>query len=322
MDDKTVLHNYLKSARRALLWKLEGLSDYDLRRPLTATGTNLLGVLKHIASVEMGYFTSVFNRPCDVPLPWFEDGAEPNADMWATADETYEQMVALYHRSWELSDATIEELPLDAKGYVPWWPEDRREPTLHTALVHQLSETNRHLGQIDILREMIDESAGHREGVDNMADVDADWWPRYYDRLEHLARSFRGDGPGVAVRDARLARPARDLAATAAFYTDVVGLARLGGFVDHDGLDGVFIGPPGGAWHLELTHHTSGEPVPTPTDDDLLVLYVSADEAATVTARVSAAGHPSFVHPNPYWANVGAFCHRDPDGYVLVICPE
>ena len=94
MDQKDVLHRYLKSARQALLWKLEGLADYDLRRPLTATGTNLLGVLKHVASVEMGYFTSVFNRPCDVPLPWFDEGAEPNADMWATAEETRDDIVA------------------------------------------------------------------------------------------------------------------------------------------------------------------------------------------------------------------------------------
>ena len=322
MDEKTTLHNYLKAARKALLWKLEGLSDYDLRRPLTATGTNLLGVLKHVASVEIGYFTEVFGRPCPVALPWFDEGAEPNADMWATADETYEQIVALYHRSWEVTDATIEELAIDAKGYVPWWPEERREPTLHTALVHMLAETNRHGGQIDILRELIDNSAGHRQEVDNMADVEAGWWPGYCDRLEHLARTFRGDGPGVRVHTARVARPARDLAATLAFYTDVVGLARLGGFQDHDGLDGVFVGPPGGSWHIELTRHSSGEPLPTPTEEDLLVLYVSAGEAAAVGERLTAAGHAAFMHPNPYWAKVGASCHRDPDGYVLVICPD
>ena len=67
-----------------MLWKLDGLSEYDIRRPLTPTGTNLLGLVKHLASVELGYFGEVFGRPSDIPLPWFEENAEPNADLWAT----------------------------------------------------------------------------------------------------------------------------------------------------------------------------------------------------------------------------------------------
>lgn len=189
-DPKTTLHNYLKSGRQALLWKLDGLSEYDRRRPLTPTGTNLLGVLKHVASVEMGYFTGVFGRPCDVPLPWFEDDAEPNADMWATADETYEQMVALYHRSWELSDATIEALPLDAPGRVPWWGEERGEVTLHQILVHMVVETARHLGQVDIVRELVDGSTGYRADAGNMPPGDATWWAEYHATVEATALTF------------------------------------------------------------------------------------------------------------------------------------
>ena len=68
------------------MWKLEGLSEYDSRRPMTPTGTNLLGLVKHVASVELGYFGETFGRPFDEPLPW-SVGAEANADMWATADE-------------------------------------------------------------------------------------------------------------------------------------------------------------------------------------------------------------------------------------------
>ncbi len=193
-DPKTTLHNYLNAARHALLWKLEGLSDYDLRRPLTPTGTNLLGVLKHVASVELGYFTDVFGRPSGVPLPWFAEDSEPNADMWATAEETYEQMVALYHRSWELADATIEELPLDAPGTVSWWGDGRSEVSLHQILVHMVTETNRHLGQVDIVRELIDGATGYRDGNDNMAPVDAAWLAEYCARLEQLALGFRTTG--------------------------------------------------------------------------------------------------------------------------------
>jgi uncharacterized damage-inducible protein DinB len=55
-DPKADLHRYLQDAREALLWKLAGLSEYDVRRPMVPTGTNLLGLVKHVASVELGYF--------------------------------------------------------------------------------------------------------------------------------------------------------------------------------------------------------------------------------------------------------------------------
>ena len=117
-DPKEDLHRYLRAAREALLWKLDGLSEYDLRRPMTPTGTNLLGLVKHVASVELGYLGDTFDRPSDEPLPWSADDAEPNADMWATADESREQIVGLYKRAWAHSDATIDTLALDATGHV------------------------------------------------------------------------------------------------------------------------------------------------------------------------------------------------------------
>jgi len=70
------------------LWKLVGLSEYDIRRPMMPTGTNLLGLVKHVASVEARYFGDTFGLPLPEPLSWMVDGAEPNADMWATADES------------------------------------------------------------------------------------------------------------------------------------------------------------------------------------------------------------------------------------------
>ena len=89
-DPKADLHRYLQIAREALLWKLDGLSEYDIRRPMVPTGTNLLGLVKHVASVELGYLGDTFGRPSGEPLPWFAEDAEPNADMWATADESRE----------------------------------------------------------------------------------------------------------------------------------------------------------------------------------------------------------------------------------------
>jgi uncharacterized damage-inducible protein DinB len=187
-DPKAELHRYLQAAREVLLWKLEGLSEYHIRRPLTPTGTNLLGLVKHVASVELGYFGSTFGRPSGEPLPWFEDGAEPNADMWATAGESREQIVGLYHRAWAHSDATIGALALDTIGRVPWWPGDRGKVTLHRILVHVIAETNRHAGHADIVRELIDGAVGLRDGNDNMAPGGQEWWEKYRSRLERVAQ--------------------------------------------------------------------------------------------------------------------------------------
>ena len=189
-DTKADLHRYLVVARDALLWKLDGLSDYDVRRPLVPTGTNLLGLVKHLASVAAGYFGDTFGRPFETPLPWLDDDAEPNADMWASPDESREDILDLSRRAWEHAEGTIEALDLDTRGHVPWWG-DRSEVTLHLILIHMIAETNRHAGHADIVRELIDGAAGHRLGVDNMAPGDETWWRGYVDRLEETAATFR-----------------------------------------------------------------------------------------------------------------------------------
>jgi len=188
LDAKAELHDYLQGAREVLLWKLDGLSEYDVRRPLTPTGTNLLGLVKHSASFELEYFGPVFGRPHGVPLPWLADDAGPNADMWATPGESREEITGLYRRAWQHADETISALPLDAVGRVPWWGESG-EVTLHRVLVHMTAETQRHAGHADIVREMIDGAAGLLKGNDNLPAADQDWWRDYRDRLEQAARS-------------------------------------------------------------------------------------------------------------------------------------
>ena len=192
-DPKADLHRYLQAARDALVWKLDGLSDYDVRRPMVPTGTNLLGLVKHEASVESGYFGETFGRPFEEPMPWLAADAEPNADMWATADESREQIVGLYRRVWAHSDATIDTLDLDAVGHVPWWPDDRSEVTLHRILLHMVAETQRHAGHADIVRELIDGAAGLRADNDNLAPGDTAWWENYRSRLERAARDAEPD---------------------------------------------------------------------------------------------------------------------------------
>ncbi|MEV6106687.1 DinB family protein [Streptomyces sp. NPDC051940] len=194
-DPKDDLRRYLQSARDALLWKLEGLSEYDIRRPMTPTGTNLLGMVKHVASVELGYLGDTFGRPSGEPQPWLDAGAETNADMWATADESREFVVGLYRRAWAHADATIDALPLDAVGRVPWWPADKARVTLHHALVRVVADTQRHAGHADILRELIDGAVGMDETNTSTPEADAAWWADYRDRLERAAREAGGKTP-------------------------------------------------------------------------------------------------------------------------------
>lgn len=193
-NPKADLLRYLQDARDALVWKTEGLSEYDARRPLTPTGTNLLGLVKHAAGVELGYLGDVFGRPCFGALPpsWYREDAETNADMWATADESREEILALYRRAWEHADATVEALPLDATGHVPWWPEKAREVTLHRVLVHVIADVQRHAGHADIVRELVDGSVGLHQGNDNLPPRERMWWEEYHSRLERVAREAGG----------------------------------------------------------------------------------------------------------------------------------
>jgi len=187
-DQKETLHRYLRAQRASLLSKLDGLDEYDVRRPMTGTGTNLLGLVKHVASVEVGYFGDVFDRPSGIELPWFAEGAPDNADMWATADESREQIVELHQRCAAHSDATIDALPLDAVGNVPWWGE-RGRVTLHQMLVHMTVETARHAGHADIVRELVDGAVGSRPDDPNIPEVD---WSAYVAQLEQAARAADG----------------------------------------------------------------------------------------------------------------------------------
>jgi hypothetical protein len=186
------LLRYLQEARDVVLLKIDGLSEYDVRRPLTPTGTNLLGLVKHLALVEVGYFSVPFGRPVGLAHPWFTEGVEDNVDMWARADESRADVVAGYRAAWARTDAVVAELPLDAVGRVPWWGDGGAEVTLHRVLVHVIGETHRHAGHADIVRELIDGSVGNQWVGDNLPDRDGEWWQQYRERVDSAAREAAG----------------------------------------------------------------------------------------------------------------------------------
>lgn len=182
---KDNLHGRLRRDREALLWKLDGLSEYDARRPLTATGTNLLGLVKHVATVEARYFGEVFDRPSPEPLCRWQDS--DGSDQWAAEGETRDQIVGFYRRTWEHSDATIDALALDAPGHVPWWPEPYLNTNLFAVMIHVLGESVRHAGHADILREGLDGRTGLR--AEHERQIDEDARAAYCAKIEQAARS-------------------------------------------------------------------------------------------------------------------------------------
>ncbi|MET9670414.1 DinB family protein [Streptomyces sp. NPDC006475] len=186
-DLKQELHRKLKAGRASLLGKLEGLSEYDLRRPLTPTGTNLLGLVKHLAGVEYGYLGESFKRPAPETMAWIEDGSIwEGADMWATAGESSEYLIGLYERACAHGDRTVEEFGLDAPGWVAHWPEERRETTLGVLLVRMVAETAQHAGHADVVRELID----GRGGSDHDEIGDEARWRDYVAGIQSAADSF------------------------------------------------------------------------------------------------------------------------------------
>ncbi|MGU3291034.1 DinB family protein [Williamsia sp. M5A3_1d] len=180
----------LQLLRDAALWKLEGVDEHDVRRPLTPTGTNLLGLVKHLAGVEFDYFGDTFGRSTDIATPW--RGSDDDADLWATADESVDGIVALYRRSWAHAQETFDRSTLTTTGTVPWWPPEKRDVTLGLVLVHMITETARHVGQMDILRETIDGAAGMYETIDNLTQPDQRARNEYVARLQSVADAVKG----------------------------------------------------------------------------------------------------------------------------------
>ena len=181
------LRHYLQQARDGLVGALHGLSEYDVRRPLTPSGTNLLGLVKHVVGIELGYLVECVGRPAPT-LPWNEDGSVwDGADMWATADETREYLLTLYRTAWRHSDESITAVPLDAPASVPWWPEERRTTTFGHLLIRVTAETAQHAGHADIVRELIDGRGGR--DADDIGD--AEHWAAYVARIQAAADTFR-----------------------------------------------------------------------------------------------------------------------------------
>ena len=184
---KEILHDKLRESRAALMSRVDGLGEYDLRRPMTASGTNLLGLVKHLAGLEYGYLGESLGRPGPETLPWVEDGSIwDGADLWARPDESSRYLIGLYRRGCEHADRVIDDLDLDSPARVAHWPEAERDTTLGFLLVRMVAETAQHAGHADIVRELIDGRGGPDHDL-----VDDAGWRDYVARVAAAAETFR-----------------------------------------------------------------------------------------------------------------------------------
>lgn len=158
--EKESMKASIERHRDVVLWKLEGLDDEQLRRKMTASGTSLLGIVKHLAAVEFGWFCSTFGRPAEL-LPSIDYDADPESDMAAAPGETTEEIVAYYERARAAANAVIDELDLDTTG-TSW---DGTTVSLRWVLIHMLEEVARHAGHMDIVRELIDNTVGDHKNA-------------------------------------------------------------------------------------------------------------------------------------------------------------
>ncbi|NIK55444.1 DinB family protein [Kribbella shirazensis] len=185
MDPKAELLRVLQAGRAVMLAKVDGLGEYDVRRPLTPTGTNLLGLVKHLAGLEYGYLGDAFGRPAVERPSWFRDDPYTEIDLWATPDESREYIVGVYRQACAHADRTVDELELDSPGYVAHWG---RETTLGVLLIRMVAETSQHAGHADILREQLDGQIGSESAT---VSADTDFWNARKAQVQEAADHFR-----------------------------------------------------------------------------------------------------------------------------------
>ncbi|GAA4708203.1 DinB family protein [Phytohabitans rumicis] len=155
-DEKLSLHASLNRHREVVLWKVGGLDDERLRQPVTPSGTNLLGLVKHLAANEYAWFCQTFGRETE-PLPF--DDEDENADLRVEPHESTDDVLAFYARARAAADQVIAEVEIEDLG-TAWFGE---QVSMRWALIHMIEETARHTGHLDILRELLDGRTGDHE---------------------------------------------------------------------------------------------------------------------------------------------------------------
>lgn len=181
------LRDYLNEARNNVLWKCEALSEQLARRPMTPTGTHMLGVVYHLAITEYGYFGQCLGRvPNDEQVLKALQSDNSQADFLPPADYSVQDILGLYRKSIAFSEQAINDLAFDTAAIVPWWTAHRHS-TLEHLVVHMIAETSRHAGQLDVIRELLDGQVGLRAQATNIPGWSKAQWQAQYEDLQRLS---------------------------------------------------------------------------------------------------------------------------------------
>jgi uncharacterized damage-inducible protein DinB len=153
-DEKTMLSAFLDRYRETMLWKLDGLSTEQASARIVPSETTLLGVVKHLAYVERGWFQMNFaGEPPN--YPWPEDEPDEDIDFRISATDTIEGIAALYEQEIARSREIVAAASLEDVS-----KSKERPRSLRWIMVHMIEETARHAGHADILRELTDGAIG------------------------------------------------------------------------------------------------------------------------------------------------------------------
>ncbi|MFG1911261.1 DinB family protein [Kribbella sp. NPDC048928] len=180
-SEKELLLRELDEIQQSLLWKVEGLGDDELRRPMTPTGTNLIGIVKHLTGITYGYLVAAFGqeRAADELTSELDDEELLfGLDLWATPEESVAGLVEAYRRACAAGARTIAELDLDTTGTHHTGSTVTLREMVHTVLL----DTTRHTGHADVVRELTDGRVGGRPD-DPMSPDDPEYLRMYRARI-------------------------------------------------------------------------------------------------------------------------------------------
>ena len=154
--EKESLLAALERHRDAIDWKLAGLTDEQLRASVLPSPITPIGLVKHLAAVEFGWFCDTFGRPSE-PLPFDLD--DENADFRLEPDETTADMIAFWGRARVAANEAVDEIDLGETG-TAWFGE---EVSMRWVMIHMVEELARHAGHMDVMRELIDGAVGDHD---------------------------------------------------------------------------------------------------------------------------------------------------------------
>ena len=182
------LRAYLNEARSTVLWKCETLSEELARRPMTPTGTHMLGIVHHLAVTEYGYFGECLGLiPNDDHVLQLLQSEDSQIDFLPPADYSVQDVLELYRKSVAFAEAALDNLELASPAVIPWW-SIHRHSTVEHLIVHMIAETSRHAGQLDIVRELLDGQVGLREQALNLPSYSSAQWQEQYSHLQQLSQ--------------------------------------------------------------------------------------------------------------------------------------